>query len=182
MWILRKLDEHLEEFFLVIFSVILVAVIALQVFMRHVLDSSLTWSEELARYCFIWLVYMGVSYGVKKQRHIKVDFLLSILKGRAKIALNIFANLLFLGFAITIIYYGSQITQNLFNFGQTSPALKLPMGLVYLATPIGMGLTSFRIIQQLISQFRSLFGEGDFEVKTELDLILEDAEESKEDK
>ncbi|MBU8908950.1 TRAP transporter small permease, partial [Desertibacillus haloalkaliphilus] len=103
---LKWLDEHFEELFLVIFSAVMVAVIALQVFMRYVMGSSLSWSEELARYCFIWLVYLGISYGVKKQRHIKVDVLLLALKDRGKIILNIFANVLFLGFAVFVIIYG----------------------------------------------------------------------------
>ncbi|WP_308215409.1 TRAP transporter small permease subunit [Sinobaca sp. H24] len=65
MKVLRYLDEHLEEVLLVIFTLTMVIVIGLQVFMRFVLSSSLGWSEELARYCFIWLVYIGISYGVK---------------------------------------------------------------------------------------------------------------------
>lgn len=178
MKILRKLDDHFEEFFLVILSVVMVAVIAIQVFMRYVMASSLSWSEELARYCFIWLVYLGVSYGVKKQRHIKVDAALLLLKDKGKIILNIFANILFLCFAVIIIIYGYDITQGLFSYGQTSSGLNIPMGLVYLATPVGMGLTAIRIIQQLVKQIKTLFGQGHFEVKTEKDLILEEDTDS----
>ncbi|MDV2685244.1 TRAP transporter small permease [Alkalihalophilus lindianensis] len=173
MKLLKWIDEHIEEVLLIGFSVVMVAVIAAQVFMRHVMESSLSWSEELARYCFIWLVYLGISYGVKKQRHIKVDVVLLLLKGKAKIALAMFANLLFLSFAIFVIIYGYDIAQRLLAFGQTSPALHIPMGLVYMATPIGMGLTAIRLIQQLIKQGKTLFGDESFEVKTEQELIVE---------
>lgn len=173
MKIIKWTDDHIEEVLLVVFTVIMVVVIAMQVFMRYVLSSSLSWSEELARYCFIWLVYIGISYGVKKQRHIKVDVALLLLKDKGKIILNICANLLFLFFALFVIYYGYDIAQRLLDFGQTSPALHIPIGLVYLATPVGMGLTAIRIIQQLIKQVKTLKGEGSFEVKTEQELILE---------
>src|SRR5690606_34234179 len=120
----------------------------LQVFMRHVMNSSLSWSEELARYCFIWLVYIGISYGVKMQRHIKVDALLHFLKDRQKIYLSLIANLIFLAFSIFIVIYGYDISRQLLGWGQTSPALHIPMGIVYLATPVGFAITSIRLIQQ----------------------------------
>lgn len=173
MKILKWLDEHIEEVFLIIFSVAMVVVIALQVFMRFVLGSSLAWSEELARYCFIWLVYIGISYGVKKQRHIKVDVLLIVLKDKMKIFLSILANIIFLGFAIFVIIYGYGIAAKVLAWGQASPALNMPMGLVYMATPVGMGLTAIRLIQQLIKQFKALFGDEQFDVKTEHEMLIE---------
>ncbi|PRO66302.1 TRAP transporter small permease [Alkalicoccus urumqiensis] len=173
MKLLHWLDEHFEETLLIIFSMIMVTVITLQVFMRHVMGASLSWSEELARYLFIWLVYVGISYGVKKQRHIKVDVLLVLLKERGKIILTLIANVFFLAFAVFVIIYGTRITGQLMGFGQTSPALSLPMWIVYAATPVGMALTSIRIIQQMIKQVAALRGGGDFTVKSEQDAILE---------
>lgn len=176
MKVLRWLDSHIEEVFLIIFSAIMVIAIFLQVVMRQ-LDNSLPWTEELARYCFIWLVYFGISYGVKKQRHIKVDILLLILPEKGKLLLNMLSNLLFLIFASFVIYYGYDISMKLLAWGQTSPANKIPMGIVYLATPIGMGLTSIRLIQHLVVQAKALVGESDFSVKTERDKIIEKIKE-----
>ncbi|WP_216829146.1 TRAP transporter small permease [Alkalihalobacterium elongatum] len=173
MFVVRWLNEHLEEVFLVIFSMIMVVVIAMQVFMRYIMEASLAWSEELARYCFIWLVYLGISYGVKKQRHIKVDVMLLLLRDKGKIILNIVANLLFLGFALFVVYYGYDVASRLLAWGQRSPALQLPMGLVYMATPIGMGLTIIRLIQQLIKQFKTLLGKDEYDVKTEQERLLD---------
>ncbi|HSJ36579.1 MAG TPA: TRAP transporter small permease [Planococcus sp. (in: firmicutes)] len=155
MKILHWLDRHIEEVLLVLFSAVMVAVIFLQVVMRQ-FDSSLSWSEELARYSFIWLVYIGISYGVKKDRHIKVDVLLLVLKNKGKIILTIIANLLFMAFAIFVIRYGFDIAMQLLNFGQKSPANQIPMGLIYLAAPVGMGLTLIRLVQNLIKQIKAL--------------------------
>lgn len=164
MKILKWLDRHIEEVLLVFFSAVMVAVIFLQVVMRQ-LDSSLSWSEELARYSFIWLVYIGISYGVKKDRHIKVDVALLLLKEKGQIILTIIANLLFMAFAIFVIRYGYDIASQLLSFGQKSPANQIPMGLVYMATPIGMGLTLIRLIQNLIKHIKAL--RASFSAKTE---------------
>ncbi|RSL33959.1 TRAP transporter small permease [Salibacterium salarium] len=176
MKIVKYLDEHFEELLLVLFSFVMVAVIAMQVFMRFVLGNSLSWSEELARYCFIWLVYIGISYGVKKQRHIKVDVLLILLKERGKMILGIIANLFFLGFAIFVIIVGFELVEQQMGYGQTSPSMKVPMYIVYAATPVGMSLTSIRIIQQLYMQVLTLLGKRHFTLKTEADDVLESEE------
>ncbi|GAE33736.1 TRAP transporter small permease [Halalkalibacter akibai] len=176
MKLVKWIDDHIEEVFLVILSVIMVTVIFAQVIMRYVFGSSLAWSEELARYSFIWIVYIGISYGVKKQRHIKVDIFLLALKDKGRIVLNIIANLLFLSFAIFVIRYGYDIASQLLAFGQKSPANQIPMGFVYLATPVGMGLTAIRLIQNLIGLFKALLGKGEIEVKTELEKAQEEAQ------
>lgn len=170
MKLLKWLDEHLEEVLLVIISSIMVSVIFIQVVMR-MSGNSLSWSEELGRYTFIWLVYIGISYGAKKQRHIKVDVMLLLLKDKGKIVLNIVSNIIFLIFCIIVVRYGSDIAMKLLGFGQKSPALQIPMGFVYLATPIGMGLTAIRIIQNLIQQFKALFGKENDHVETEMERI-----------
>ena len=174
MKIVRWIDENFEKVFLVILSVLMVFLIFLQVFMRYVMQNSLSWTEELARYSFIWLIYIGISFAVKEQRHIKIDVVLLLFKERGKLIFGIIANLLFLAFAIAVVIYGYNISQQLLAFGQKSPANQIPMGLVYLATPVGMGLTAIRLIQQLIKEFKTLMGKGDFHVKTEFDRIREE--------
>ncbi|MBB5173841.1 TRAP transporter small permease [Texcoconibacillus texcoconensis] len=178
MGVLRWLDEHIEEVFLVIFSSIMVVIIALQVFMRYVMGDSLSWSEELARFCFIWLVYIGISYGVKKQRHIKVDVVLMLFKRKGKLILTMISNVVFLIFALVVIYYGQDIAMRILELGQRSPGLQIPMGFVYMATPIGMGLTVIRLIQQLIQQTKALLGKSAFDVELEHDKALEDQEDT----
>ncbi|NJP36069.1 TRAP transporter small permease [Alkalicoccus luteus] len=177
MRIIRWLDEHIEEALLVVFSSIMIIIIALQVFMRYVIGDSLAWSEELARFSFIWLVYIGISYGIKKQRHIKVDVMLIVFKHRGKIILNMISNLIFLGFAVVVIYYGTDIATRILELGQRSPGLGVPMGLVYMATPVGMGLTVIRLLQQLYQQGRALAGKGDFSVELEHDKALDTQED-----
>ncbi|RDW22153.1 TRAP transporter small permease [Oceanobacillus arenosus] len=182
MKIIKWLDEHLEESLLIVLSTVMTASITIQVFMRYALNSSLTWSEELARYCFIWLVYIGISYGVKTQKHIKVDVVLQFMKNKQKIILGLIANLIFLAFSLLVIVYGYDIAQQLLGWGQTSPALHVPMGFVYMATPVGFAITSIRLIQQIFYQVLTLMGKREFEVKTEHDFVMEETKDDKNQK
>ena len=56
--------EHLEEFFIIPLMFAMSIIIFIQVIMRYVFQNSLTWSEELARYMFVWLVYFAVLRGI----------------------------------------------------------------------------------------------------------------------
>lgn len=174
MKIVRWLDAHLEEVLLVLFSSTMVAVIFLQVVMRQ-FGNSLSWSEELARYAFIWMTYMGISYGVKKHRHVKVDAIMVILPDKGKVVLNIISNLFFAAFAIFIIKYGFDIANQLLAFGQKSAANQIPMGLVYMATPIGMSLTLIRVAQNLYKLVLTLMGKAEYRETSEAEQILEEA-------
>lgn len=160
MKLLRWLDKYFEEYFLIITSALMVLVIFLQVIMRYFLGDSLRWSEELARYLFIWMIYIGVSSAVKYQKHIAVDALANAFKEKGQIILNIVANFLFLAFAVTMTFIGYDLTMTMVDRGQTAPTLPISMSLVYAAGPVGMGLTSIRILQHLISQFKKMRNLG----------------------
>lgn|SRR5699024_7831275 len=158
MSILRWLDEHLEEYILVILSIFTVVVIFSQVVLRYIFSSSLPWSEEIARYAFIWMIYVGVSYGVKRQKHLSVDVITMLFNDRGKIIINIISNILFLIFALVITYYGIDIVGRI---TRESAALEIPMEYVYLALVVGMILTSIRLIQNIYKDYIKLKNNGD---------------------
>ncbi|MGG3914976.1 TRAP transporter small permease [Rossellomorea vietnamensis] len=152
---LKWLDENLEKYILFFLTLVMVVVVFIQVFMRYVMENSLSWSEELARYCFIWLIYIGISYAVKHKRHISVDAALLLFKDKMKIVISIISNILFLIFCVYVVIYGYGIASQLLAFGQTTPALQIPTGVVYLAPPVGMALAGVRLIQNIINDIRT---------------------------
>ena len=147
MKVLRFLDEHLEKIFCVIFLALMSIIIVLQVFFRYVLNNSLSWSEELARYLFIWMIYIGISYGVKLDKHICVDAVYTFMPKSIKRGYAIVAYLLFLAFAVFIVYYGIMVVGMQISSGQVSPAMGLPTQDVYAAPAVGMILPIIRLIQ-----------------------------------
>lgn len=153
MKILRWLDEHFEEYILIALSAFTVIVIFLQVVMRYVFGNSLTWSEEVARYAFIWMIYMGISLGVKRDKHLKVDAFSMMFDKKGKIVLEMFVNVFFLAFAIIITYYGFDIAARV---TRESAALQIPMNYVYLAPAVGMALAIIRLIQKFVEHAKLL--------------------------
>ena len=67
------LDEYLEEFLMVVFLIAMTLIMGIQVFSRYILGVSLSWSEEITRYLFIWSAFLSVSLCTKKCISIKID-------------------------------------------------------------------------------------------------------------
>jgi len=147
MKVIKWLDEHFEEYILIVLSMCTVIIVFTQVFMRYVLGESLTWSEEVARYLFIWMIYVGISYGVKKEKHLGVDAFPMLFEQKGKIIIDMIASFSFLMFAVIMTYYGFDIV---LKVTRESAALELPLEWVYAAPVVGMILTSIRLIQKLL--------------------------------
>lgn len=155
MKVLHFLDERLEETIVAALIGGMSILIAVQVFMRYVMFESLTWSEELARYMFIWLVYIGISYGVKRQRHISIDALATLLSPAWQRRVSILADFIFLAFAVLVTVKCVEVAQRIQKLGQTSPAMECPMWIIYTAAPIGFGLVCFRLVQNIVGKLKS---------------------------
>ena len=149
MKILKWLDDHLEESFIFVSLSAMSIIIALQVLMRYVFQASLSWSEEVARYLFIWLIYVGISYGVKKNAHVAVTALDLVLSDKVKHLMKVLSAVIFLVFSTIVVFYGWQVCAKIMRLGQAAPGTGLEMWIVYLAAPAGFALTSIRLIQLL---------------------------------
>lgn len=149
MKILKLLDDHFEEAVIFVALSAMSLIIALQVLMRYGFQSSLSWSEEIARYLFIWLIYIGISYGVKKSAHVSVTALDLVLSPRAQHVMKLIATVVFLLFALAVVYYGQDVCSRIGRLGQEAPATGIHMWMVYAAVPTGFTLTCIRLIQRL---------------------------------
>lgn len=153
---LKKLDDHFEETLIVLLMAVMTALIIVQIFMRYVVQESLTWSEELARYLFVWATYLGAAYGVKKNAHICIEAVTGALPGRIKEITYIVAQVIFLLFAALVVKEGFVLSMKIFKFGQSSAALGMPMGIIYLAPTVGFALVFIRLIQNIVAGFKHL--------------------------
>ena len=147
MKILRWIDRRLEEVILAGTLSYITLCMILQVFMRHVVGESLSWSEESIRFVFIWMIFMGFGIGVRENRHISILVVRNAVPDRWKTLLCLTSNLAFLGYSCFMVYYGFQVVASFNEMGQTSPALGIPMALVYLAAPVGFSITILRLVQ-----------------------------------
>lgn len=165
MAIIKWLDENIERVILLVLLVVMSIVIVLQVFMRYVIENSLTWSEELARFCFVWLIYIGISYGVKKAKHIRVEALLTVFKRKGKYIINMIAYVIFLFFTTYAVYYGLSIYFAIKGTGQLAPSLGISMSIMYLGMPVGMLLSCIRIIQRMYIETKAFKNDEEIQDK-----------------
>lgn len=115
-------------------AAVMTIMIFLQVIFRYVLGEALPFSEELARYLFVWSVALGTALALRKHAHIGVEVFVERLPVRFRELAVITATLLNLLFFGLLIWYGFVMVGA--TMDQESAALLLPMGYVYLAIPI----------------------------------------------
>ena len=120
--ILHWLDENLEEFILVLFLIAMTLIMGVQVFCRYVLGMSLSWSEELTRYLFIWCGFLSVSYCSKKCLSIKIEQFVAIFPRRGKALFKVVNHTFELIFFIYMIPFAWSYMMSSVHSGQLSPA------------------------------------------------------------
>ncbi len=113
-------------------------VVSAQVWYRFVLNDPLAWSEELARYLFVWISFLGSAVGVRMQVHLGIDLIDKILSPKGRRIMTLAVNLLIQIFLVVVIYWGIRILK-VVQF-QKSASMGIPMTYPYLAVPVGSGL------------------------------------------
>jgi TRAP-type C4-dicarboxylate transport system permease small subunit len=153
--ILLLLDDKFEEFFLVSTLFFSVALIFTQVVMRYVFSSSIYWSEEMARYLFIWQAWIAASFATKHSKHINLDVVLNLCPPEVQKVLFWITHILWLSFALYMTWKSAGLTNLIFLRKTISAAMQIRMGWVYLAVPFGSALMSFRLVQVMAAKLRS---------------------------
>src|SRR5690554_63927 len=128
----------------------MILIMGVQVVARYVFNSSLSWSEELTRYLFVWSAFLSLPYTIKTNIALKIDQLFTVLPEGLKKALWIVGYVLMFVFFTFMFKNAIGVVQSSINSGQRSPALGLPMYLVQLSSLAGFGLAIIRTLQALI--------------------------------
>lgn len=146
----RKFLDNFEEYFVVWTMALMTILVFFQVVMRYVFSNSLSWSEELARFIFMWLSWIGASYAVKERSHFRVEMFANFFKGEARKKFELLVLFVWFGFSMIMTYLGTQFLFFLVETGQTSAAMEIPMEWVYASVPVGCGLMSLRLIAEIV--------------------------------
>lgn len=149
------LDKKLEEWILIIAVIILVLIVFAQVITRYFINYSFGWSEEIARYLLIWVAWISVSYSIRRQEHLRIEFLKNRFSPFIQKYIELVVLILWFLFALFIAVEGTEVIMKIQSTGQTSPAVGLPVWIAYLAIPIGGFLMIIRLIQQVYILFRN---------------------------
>ena len=134
---------------IVVFAAIVVVVFS-QVVSRFVFNAPFSWSEELARYLQVWLILLTSAAVLRKGLHLAVDYAVYALPAPAKRFLRIVNLGFIIFFLIVVMISGSLLIAA--TVSQRTPALQLPMWLVYLALPVGSLLMLIEAVALLVKE------------------------------
>lgn len=153
---IKWLDENLEEALLAMLLCGMALVMGIQVFSRYALGSSLSWSEELTRYMFIWSAFLSISYCTKRCISIKIEQFIHLFSEKNQAVLKLINHTIELGLFSYLIPYSVMYLSSSITSGQVSPALGIPMCLVQSAPLAGFSLAFIRIVQRWIAELRTI--------------------------
>ena len=153
---LARLNRDAERWALLVFYIMLVATMFIEVVRREVLSYSSIWGEEIVRYSFIYLAWIGAAAAVKERGHIRIDVIMHYVGRRSKTLLYIFGDLVMGVVAVIAIYYSWEVVHTAYKFGSVTDGLRISRVWFLLAVPIGFTMVLIRLIQSLIRDFGDL--------------------------
>ena len=144
---MEKLDKFLHRTLLWAIASLMFVMMGLtftQVVARYLMHHSLSWSEEVGRYVFVWISFLGLAAAFRSGAHVALDILSDMLAPAPRRVLAII-NTSFIALLAATLFFGGVALMK-FGMRQRSPALDLPMYLVYVVIPIsGVALGYFAV-------------------------------------
>jgi TRAP-type C4-dicarboxylate transport system permease small subunit len=120
------------------------------------LSYSSIWGEEIVRYSFIYLAWIGCAAAVKERGHIRIDVILQYVGRRVKTLIYIFGDFVMLGVAVIALIYSYETAHIAYKFGNVTHGLRIGQVWFLASVPIGFSLVTFRLIQSLIRDIKDL--------------------------
>ncbi|WP_309091683.1 TRAP transporter small permease [Domibacillus sp.] len=151
---MNKLSRSLENTLNIIMALALAVMVVLvfgNVVLRYLFNSGITWSEEMSRYLFIWLTFLGAIGAFKNKEHLGVDMLIKRLPTKMKKVVIVISDLLIL-LVLYLVLDGSW-KMTMINIDSKAPATGLPLAFVYgtgILVSVAMGIMTIHNLYQVI--------------------------------
>jgi TRAP-type C4-dicarboxylate transport system permease small subunit len=154
----------LEEYVLVAALAVTAGMLLYQIIMRFVFNNTPSWTEESARYLFIWMTWMGTCAALKDGKHIRVELISSALIRRNRLipknVLEILVLLMWLCFSVFLAVSGFQLAYELAGRNAVSASMRIPLQFTYGAVPVSCGIVTLRLVRLIVLEFRKLLKGG----------------------
>lgn len=168
------LDKHLEETFLVICLVLIACIMMIQVIVRKIPGvQPLTWAEEFCRFLWIMSVFLSLAYTIRNSNMLRVSVVLDLFPEVIRKTVNIIVDVVIIAMMFICASNSIGVYQKIVASNELSPAMRLPMSIVYLFMVVGFWLAVIRGIQMVIIHVMH-FGD---KVATTLEQTMADAAE-----
>lgn len=149
-----RLNANGERWLLLFFYATIICVIVIDVIRRFVLGFSSVWGEEIARYAFVYLTWVGAAVGVRDRAHIRIDAFINAVGSRGKAACLILADLFTLLFACLALWLSLEPVITSIRFESVTPGLRVGQAWFLAAVPLGFTLVVIRVLQSLNRDIR----------------------------
>lgn len=134
----------LNKFILGLLVLVMTLLVFANVVLRYAVGDSLSWVEELTRYMMIWCAYLGAGLALRNGSHVAVEVVQDALPVRIMQTLRFAVAIVMLIFLVIVAWYGFRYSS--MTMTQSSAVLSLPLGLVYLAVPVGCVLSTLHLL------------------------------------
>lgn len=141
--------EKYEKEFITWLMIIMSALIFLQVIMRYVFNNSLSWSEELTVFISTYMIWIAGSFAIKKDAHLRITLFIDMLGKRARTLAYMMIDIIWLLFSVIMIYFGEKMVRMSFVNNRVSPALQIPMWIIYAALLFGSFLMCLALFTKI---------------------------------
>ncbi|MCF6092407.1 TRAP transporter small permease [Microaerobacter geothermalis] len=154
---MKKTSKVLSGFVNILIAVSLASMSILvfgNVVLRYVFNSGITWSEEMSRFLFVWMVFLGAIAALKENMHLGVDVFVKLLPEKWRKLLFVISNLMVL-YVLWLVLDGSW-KMTILNMASKAPATGLPLSFVY-----GIGILMSIAMAMIILKnvYKAFFGE-----------------------
>ena len=154
MKVLKFIDEQFEKWFLIVSLIVMVLVTFIQIVLRW-FNAATVWAEEISRYVMLYQVWVGASYAVHEDAHIRITALIGKLSGGRRRGMDLVVLTLWLLFALWLTVEGCVLVGKIAAMGQVSSAMRIPMTIPYASVPIGGALMTIRLVQKIVERLRN---------------------------
>ncbi|MFW5915071.1 MAG: TRAP transporter small permease [Planctomycetota bacterium] len=144
---LKLLDDKFEEVIGVVLLGVLMTMIFFNVVARIFFNSGLSGAEELSRIFYVLVVYIGASYGIRTDDHIRVNVVVEALPEKARKVLLILTDIVWAGFNIAIVVISMDLYDRMKLFLGKSAMFDIPLHYIFLTIPVGFLLLTLRLVQ-----------------------------------
>ena len=145
LWIC--IDKFIEKTSVALL-VLMCIFILLQVIYRFIFHDSKPWTEEIARYLFMWLTYCGAALAMKNGSHLRMDFLLSVAKGKNRKILIFISDICMSIYCLMGVFLGIQLSIEVMEMQQTFMSLDISLYGVYMGIPVFFFLVFLQCIRK----------------------------------
>lgn len=136
---------------MVVWFAIVMVVMTIQVVARYVFDAPLAWTEEFARYSFVWISYLGCAYCVGVDGHTSITALLDTLSPKWQRALKVAGNVIMIAVFLRVMPIATKYVAKNGRF--LTSIMRIPFKYLYYSLPVGIVLTVTQLVLKTILLF-----------------------------